>query len=452
MGEWFNPVAWNAAVGQLTGGSNPPLPAISSKSPKIGTSKALSSLSALKMDTFNQKMDTFNLYKYNNIYYFRIRIEYKLYRKSLKTSNLKKAIIRAKLLKSMKKEDLKAMFEINDKGMKLLLEYDTPQELEKLIEYAKHLSSIQTKQQQEDINPNLIKDKNLDGYEKITFQQIYDEFIANKKRTSKLSLSSFRQYNSVFNKLNLFFRNDNVNRLNYKDFEEFRNKLIEEELNPKTINNIVSYTKNFLDFATKRNLIEQNSLLALDPLKEEKSNRKNFNDEQVIEILKYVHQNCEEYMYLIFITAAFTGMSVEEIIGLKEIKNDDKTNIRYFDITKSKSPTGIRKVPLHPTLLGLDYSALFEMNFNPLKDMNKLDKRVLKILYMVIEQGQGWVFHSFRGTVVQKLMNIDPLMITILMDTVGHSQQENQKLTIETYGKEFSLENKLNLISKLSYT
>ena len=23
MGEWFNPVAWNAAVGQLTGGSNP---------------------------------------------------------------------------------------------------------------------------------------------------------------------------------------------------------------------------------------------------------------------------------------------------------------------------------------------------------------------------------------------------------------------------------------------
>jgi hypothetical protein len=27
VGEWFNPVAWNAAVGQLTGGSNPPLPA-----------------------------------------------------------------------------------------------------------------------------------------------------------------------------------------------------------------------------------------------------------------------------------------------------------------------------------------------------------------------------------------------------------------------------------------
>ena len=28
VGEWFNPVAWNAAVGQLTGGSNPPLSAI----------------------------------------------------------------------------------------------------------------------------------------------------------------------------------------------------------------------------------------------------------------------------------------------------------------------------------------------------------------------------------------------------------------------------------------
>lgn len=39
MGEWFNPVAWNAAVGQLTGGSNPPLPAIVSQTPILSTLK-----------------------------------------------------------------------------------------------------------------------------------------------------------------------------------------------------------------------------------------------------------------------------------------------------------------------------------------------------------------------------------------------------------------------------
>ena len=69
----------------------------------------------------------------------------------------------------------------------------------------------------------------------------------------------------------------------------------------------------------------------------------------------------------------------------------------------------------------------------------------------VIPKDQGWVFHSFRGTIVEKIMNIDPASIPILMDMIGHSQEDKQKLTINTYGKGFSLENKFNLISKLSF-
>lgn len=408
------------------------------------------------MDTIQKKMDTFNLYKHNNIYYFRIRIDYKLYRKSLKTSNLKKAIILAKLLKTIPPKELKTMFEVNVNGVKTMLEYESIEELEKIIEYAKYIASIQKRQKREDEEPNLLYDKKelqeKKGYKAICFQEIFDEFIANKKNIkTNISDSSLKQYTSVIKKLNLFFGRRDINEMTYKDFELFRQKLIEEDLNAKTINNIIYYTQNFINFAKKRFLIKDNVIEALDPLEEQESNRQNYTDEQIKDILRYVHQNCEEYMFLIFITAIYTGLRSNEIIDLKEIKIEQETNIRYFDIPKSKTDSGIRKVPLHPILQTLDYSPLFELNFNSKVDKNKIGKRVLRVLYEIVPKKQGWVFHSFRGTIIQKIMNIDPLSIPILMDMVGHSQEDKQKLTINTYGKGFSLSNKFNLISKLSY-
>ena len=103
-------------------------------------------LSAAHYDTFDRKRDTFNLCKVNDIYYFRTRVKNKLYRKSLKTSNLKKAIVRAKLLKSMKKDELIEMFELKDKDYHLLFEYDTIEELEMLLETARKMRAIEQKQ------------------------------------------------------------------------------------------------------------------------------------------------------------------------------------------------------------------------------------------------------------------------------------------------------------------
>lgn len=437
--------------GNLTEGSNPSLSATITKPPKIGTFSTSKVLSSSKMDTFDRKMDTYNLYKNNDIYYFRTRIDNKLYRKSLKTSNLKKAIIRAKLIKSMKKEDLKAMFELKEKDLHLIFEYDNLEELKQVIEYATKLQEIRKQQENENKNTNIETSNSTPKYEKLTFEILQEEFIANKENLQKVTKSSIKQYVSSFNKLNLHFRNKDINKLDYKDFEEFREILVSQELDNKTINGIISYTKNFLDFALKRRLIEHNPCLALENLPKTQKQKENFTDEEVVAILQHVSRIPIPYIFPMFAIAAFTGMRIAEIIDIKKenILIENKTNIKYIYVDISKTNTGIRKIPLHPSIQNLDLSPLFA--FNSEGDKNKLDKKVLKILYEVIPKGIGKTFHTFRGTFAQKLMNLAPDKPALIMDIVGHSNGKQQDLTFKTYGKEFYLSNKLELIEKVDY-
>ncbi|WP_299591530.1 DUF6538 domain-containing protein [uncultured Microbulbifer sp.] len=50
---------------------------------------------------------------------------------------------------------------------------------------------------------------------------------------------------------------------------------------------------------------------------------------------------------------AFSGMRGGELCALRgaDIKTDEETGIMYFDITKSKTSAGIRKIPVHPSLI-----------------------------------------------------------------------------------------------------
>jgi len=69
--------------------SNPSLSATTQKSPKIGLSKRKTSSLPKSKILSAKNYDTSNLYKVNDVYYFRTRIDNKLYRKSLKTESLK---------------------------------------------------------------------------------------------------------------------------------------------------------------------------------------------------------------------------------------------------------------------------------------------------------------------------------------------------------------------------
>lgn len=428
-------------LGLLTTNRNYPfLSAIQQETPYLGVCSHFPSSISLKKDTKTKKKDTpLNLFKVNNMYYFRTRINYKLYRKSLKTDSLKIALKRLKLIKMMKKEELLNMFTFKDKDYELIFEYDNINELEQVLNKIKEIKQIQQRQEQPQENY-------FNRYNKFTFEDLELEFLAHKKKM-EVSKASFLAYNAIFSKLKTYFKGKDINYLTFKDFEYFRDSLIEQGLENKTINNNIQHLKHFLEFAKDRQLIEHNAALALENLKTQKKKTDNFKDEEIRKILEKTYNHPKSYIFPIFITAIFTGMRFNEILDINEDSIKEQDNIKYIDITRSKTSTGIRKIPLHRELLGFDFSPLFELKE---QEKNKYNKEILKVLYSIIDKNQGKTFHTLRATFSQKLTNIASQEIPLIMEILGHSQGK-QAITLSTYSKEFYLSKKLEIINKLNY-
>jgi len=437
--------------GNLTEGSNPSLSATTTKSPKIGNFSKKHLLSASNYDTFNRKKDTYNIYKVSEVYYFRTRIDNKLYRKSLKTKNLKKALLRAKLLKSMKKEEQLQMFKFEDKDYKLLFEfeYDDAEELERILEIIKKMKTIEKQQEIEDKTILQRPKRSYDDYEPFTFEELELEFLTNQKKVGKVSESSFKNYNSTFVKLKTFFRKKDINKLDYKDLEEFRDYLMSLELSNKTINNLMSYVNMYLEFALNRRKIEHNPCKSIQNLKEEKSQKKNFTDEEVIKLLQETKKlEDKPHMYPIFLIGSYTGMRFNEILDISEESlKTDSNGIKYIDIIHSKTPSGIRRVPLHKELENFDFKPLFSLSS---QEKNKYNKEMLRVLYSIIPKEEGKTFHTLRGTFINRLINKNTKEITIIQEIVGHSKGD-KSITCDTYSKEFDLRLKKEIINSIDY-
>lgn len=442
-------------------------------------------LSAKNIDTFSKKMDTFsssktknktsktlkNLYKNNGVYYLRFRVKTKLYRKSLQTSNLKEALLRVKLIKSMKKEELVNMFELKDKDYSVLFEYDTIEELERLVEFAKQMRKKEKEFEKEEERP--IKHYFEPTIEDYTFTHLQEDYLAYQNKLQKVSRGSFVAYNSVFSKLNRYFGSTNLIDLNFDKIEAFRDFLTHSlELENKSSNNIVVYVKQFLDFAKERGKIKENPARGVKLLKEVKKETKNYTDFEVVEMIKCAHQSKMKYAYPIFMVATHTGLRINEILTLQEenLKNED--GIPYIQLFDSKSKSGIRKIPLHPILQeNFSFELIFKISQELREIREKLElegleehtielkidneinyysKDMISIVYKVIEKGHKQTFHTLRGTFAQKLTNIDSKEPLLIQEIIGHSKG-SKSLTFDTYAKEFYLSKKLDLIKQVRY-
>lgn len=340
----------------------------------------------------------------------------------------------------MNKEELLNMFQFKDKDYEIMFEYDDINELEQVLNKIKEIKQIQQKQEQE---KDYYKRKE---YDRFTFENLELEFLAHKKKM-EVSKASFLAYNSIFSKLKTYFKKQDINSISYKDYEDFRDTLIRQGLENKTINNNIQHLKHFLEFAKDRQLIEHNAANALENLKTTRKKTENYTDEEIINILRETYRHPKPYIFPIFIIAIFTGMRFNEILDIDENSIKEQDNIKYIDITRSKTKTGIRKVPLHRELLNLDFSPLFKLKES---EKNKYNKEILKILYSIIDKNQGKTFHTIRATFSQKLTNIASQEIPLIMEILGHSQGK-QSITLSTYSKEFYLSKKLEIINKLNY-
>ncbi len=344
------------------------------------------------------------------------------------------------------------MFTLETKDYKLVFEYDTLEELEKYLELStKNMEKIEeAKYRYSYVQHELEKAeaKKPTDDKPFTFQELETIFVANKRKIEKVGDSSYKQYRAMFNKAKAYFGKTDINTITIQDFEEYREHLKEDyELANKTINNHMSYVNNALEFAVNYKHIKENNVKGIETLKEEEVQKELFTDEDIKNIFAYEY---DKNIKNIFILGAFTGMRVSEIINLKaeDIKEED--GIHYFNITKSKTKNGVRKVPIHTAI---EYDVLNNMSFPLLteKSQNAAQKKILRELYKVIDKDSTKNFHTFRAKFINKLLNKNHRDLIVIQEIVGHAKSKESSMTADIYSKSFDLKLKKEIVDSLEY-
>ena len=387
------------------------------------------------------------LYKVQDTFYFRRKINKKSYRISLRTKKLKVALHRKKLLEAMSKEDF--MFTIEMGDYKYIFEYDTKEELEEYLKL-----TMQTHEKAEEIrSQHFMANKAIKRAEEepkksnIAFKDLEVKFVAHKKKAGKVGKSTYKNYASTFNKLKEYFKNKKIEDIEIEDFEEFRDYLIEDlKLSNTTINTHFIYINVFLEYAIDYKLISENNAKPIESLLEnDKKKKTNYTDTEILEILSYDYE--QEYRD-IFHIVIHTGMRVSEIVNLTNENIMQENGIYYFDIVKAKTSAGIRKVPIHKSIL----DRVLEIDFPILKDItqNSAQRAILRELYKVVDKESTKTFHTFRGTFINRAINNFPEKVIVTQEIVGHSKGK-AKLTADGYGQGFDLKLKKEIVDSVSY-
>ena len=440
------------------------------KCPKIGTSGTIKTRQLNSYDTFNFNYDTsiLRLYKVGAVYYYRRKINKKLYRISLRTKNLKTALYRRKLFNIMNEDNF--MYTIKTGEYEYIFEYDTEEEFKRRYEDTLKLhkelvevnAGISAQQQEEEIKQkveealrtyrNVNKElENLSKNPTLVWSALGAKFIQKQRELDKVSQSTYKAWASVFRKLQIYFAEISLNTITLEDYEEFRIHLAGEyDLVNKTINNIMKYVNKFLKFAVDRKLLKDNVLEGIEHLKEEKAIKENYTDKEVFDIINYENYENEEYIKM-FRIAAYTGMRVSEICNIGIYNTIEKEEgIHYIDIKESKTKNGIRKVPIHDEIRDIMLNTTFPLLADA-PSLSAKEKRILRQLYKIVDKNSTKSFHTFRGKFISKGLEVAPEKLLIIQEIVGHSKTKTAELTINDYGKGFSLELKKEIVDAISY-
>ena len=448
-------------VNHLATGSNPVFGATSFKPHKIGTSSDFLQPNCKNYDTFLKKKDTshLRLYKVDTTYYYRRRIKQKLIRISLKTKNIKEALKRKKVLDLLNGEE---MFKLETADFKLMFEYDTEEELKTALEHAMQMQIEAKVQRFKEVKNHISNAENMALHGALTFSTLRDRYIAHKTQVGKVGADSITAYNATFNMLIDFFKDKDINSLKVEDFEAFQHHIkhvTKRKITNLTVNKHINYLKQFLEHALKREYIAINRAKAVESLDETADARArkrtvfNYTNEQVHSILNHNYNEPRFNVRTIFLIALYSGMRQADIYNLtRDNIKQDKNNIYYFDIEDAKSLAGIREVPIHENIL----DDVLAFDFSSLKniDIKYFSKRCRLNLYNVITQGDGYNFHTFRGTFIEKILETndrEEKILSITQEIVGHAKEDKVRLTRDVYGKKFALSLKKGIVNSVSY-
>lgn len=156
----------------------------------------------------------------------------------------------------------------------------------------------------------------------------------------------------------------------------------------------------------------------------------------------------------LILLATYTGARIEELCRLQVNNIVDEDGVRSFDITDSKTRAGIRKVPIHKSLLPVVTRLIADSKDGwllPINAQNQYGVRSapLSKVFGRLKQSQGFgrshVFHSIRMTTITQLQR-QGVQGILIAELVGH---ETGTVTFDVYAQGFSSSQKMVAISAI---
>ncbi len=264
---------------------------------------------------------------------------------------------------------------------------------------------------------------------------------------------------------------------NYKKFEELKDKnifeLIDkkdkilnkyERLNKRTVDNYMIRYKTLFNYFLENDYIYTNHFLSIKNLKPNTQNpltifksQENIRVQfEIEEIQKLLNNISIKEIKNIIVISIISGLRINEILSLK-VEDIIKIENNYLlDVKKSKTPSGIRKVPISREFNFLIEESIKNKNddeyifYNEL-DGNRLDKIQKRIMRQIRKyiKDKNKVFHSFRKNFTQELYknDIEELYIKLLL---GHSLNNN--LSFNTYNlSKINNDTLISVINKIDF-
>nr|WP_242169240.1 MULTISPECIES: tyrosine-type recombinase/integrase [unclassified Pseudomonas] len=148
----------------------------------------------------------------------------------------------------------------------------------------------------------------------------------------------------------------------------------------------------------------------------------------------------------------YTGMRISELCSLRTGNVVNVDGVEMLDVTDSKTPAGIRCVPIHPAISSLVIRLVEDSRDGFLVvtdfvgrqgDRTGAIGKAFGALKTSLGYGGQHVFHSIRGTTITQLARHD-VPYPMICELVGH---KTKTVTFDVYSAGFSAQQKLTAIS-----
>ena len=381
------------------------------------------------------------IYLLGSSYYLHTRIAGKQFKRSLRTSYKREAIMRAiALLNTMLKKDLPTKYEL-DLSRGILKSDGSSEDHTRLMQAMEAMKALHTGQS---VQPTAIAPTEAaDDPTALKLGELLEKLLLLR---SNLKPATVTAYKNATEELSKFLKNPPITRITQSDISRFQVYLAENGNVPRTIDTKVSNIGSLFNFGIKQGYTRKDNPAANRALMTKKQKLQDgfatFETEELdlffrSKFFKNQQNKDPDYANAV-VLALMTGCRISEITNLKrdQLKTSPK-GVQYIVIRDSKTLAGIREVPLHPFVI--QHIALFIANktsklFKYVEKEGKgsgnaVGKKFARNLESAGVTREKLVFHSLRKYVNNQLMR-NKVSLENRCQFIGH---ELEHVNVATY-------------------